>query len=67
MLKEPWVENELLGWTEDGAKGGRLEGCPPPELAWKPTFDTIPSNGRAVFGGLQVILSLDSSKWIGSR
>lgn len=62
LLKEPWVENELLGWTEDGATGGRPEGYPPSELAWRPKFDPIPSNGQAMFGGLQVILSMDNSK-----
>lgn len=54
-LREPWVENELNGGGQDAAAGGGAgDAGAPPELAWRREFDTVPSNGKAVFGGLQV-------------
>lgn len=62
-LKEPWVENELNGGGQDAttAAGGAGEG--PPELAWRREFDIVPSNGKAVFGGLQVRRPRSPLRW----
>lgn len=55
-LREPWVENELNGGGQEAAAGAGASDARggPPELAWRREFDTVPSNGKAVFGGLQV-------------
>lgn len=52
-LKEPWVEKELSGGGMLEATGGGAAGTPP-NLAWRREFDTVPSNGKVIFGGLQV-------------
>lgn len=51
-LREPWVENELNGGAE--VEAGANEAGGPPDLAWRRDFDTVPSNGKSVFGGLKV-------------
>lgn len=49
------MENELNGGGQGAvAGGGASDAGRPPELAWRREFDTVPSNGKAVFGGLQV-------------
>lgn len=49
------MENELNGGGAGSASGdGAGDAGGPPELAWRWEFDTVPSNGKAVFGGLQV-------------
>lgn len=51
-LREPWIENELTGGRED--QEPTTHERPQQDLAWRPEFDTIPSNGRNIFGGLKV-------------
>ena len=51
------MENELNGGGPEAAAaagGGAGDAGGPPELAWRREFDTVPSNGKAVFGGLRV-------------
>lgn len=55
-LREPWIENELTGGRGD-EEPAVPEG-PPPELTWRREFDTVPSNGKAIFGGLKVRIQL---------
>lgn len=50
-LKEPWIENELNGGSQE-AEASDAGG--PANLSWRKEFDTVPSNGKAVFGGLKV-------------
>lgn len=52
-LREPWIENELNGGGQEATAGASDAGGPS-NLAWRKDFDTVPSNGTAVFGGLQV-------------
>lgn len=52
-LREPWIENELNGGMQE-QMAGAIDAGGPPELAWRREFDTVPSNGKAVFGGLKV-------------
>ncbi|CAM9261129.1 unnamed protein product, partial [Discosporangium mesarthrocarpum] len=62
VLKEPWIENELRGGRiEEEQSGGSTIG--------RGEFNTVPSNGQMLFGGLQppgFSRSLDTSL-IGSR
>ncbi|CAN0241752.1 unnamed protein product, partial [Ectocarpus sp. 12 AP-2014] len=51
-LREPWIENELNGGMQ-GQMAEATDAGGPLELAWRREFDTVPSNGKAVFGGLQ--------------
>ena len=52
-LAEPWIENELTGGGVNAPTGGDRDGGPP-DLSWRREFDTVPSNGKAIFGGLKV-------------
>ncbi|CAM9611592.1 unnamed protein product, partial [Sphacelaria rigidula] len=66
-LREPWIENELTGGRGD-EEPATQEG-PPRELTWRRKFDTVPSNGKAIFGGLKLpkyFRKLDTRS-IGSR